>query len=125
MPSVMITSGDLSAAGFQMPRCGPGKNRCRSCLPVVVDGAAVNRADLAILRDHREDDPAPQVLVARVAQEAQPRQPLADRRAFLALVVRQPQAQRAIDEAELEGRDRLLARDAAFFEIGERGRVLL
>jgi hypothetical protein len=47
------------------------------------------------------------VLVARLAQDAEPLQAAADFGAALAVLVRQPVAQRAVGEAQLEVRDRL------------------
>jgi len=116
MPSVMITSCDLSAARIpdatlrpwqeQVPvmACPSRRWPCRRPLPICASSAITGKT----MRPS-------QVLVARVPQDAQPGQPLADCCALLALVVGQAQAQRAINEADLEGRNGVLVFDCRVF----------
>ena len=94
-------------------------------LALLINGPAVDRTDFSGVRDHRKHDPASQMLVAGFAQDAQSGQPLADYGTFLAVGLWEPQAQGAINEADLEGCNGILVFDAAFLEIAKRSRVLL
>jgi hypothetical protein len=110
----------------------PGQKQMPLVLFHVADRAAVDRADHRPVFDRarrerrdREHDAPAQVFVPGLAQDPQRGEARAQRRARHALVVGQPQPERAIDEPDLEARQRFFVRDPAFREVGERGRVFL
>ena len=98
-----MISDDANASRFNKPRCGPGGYRCFSS-PCSLRPPAVKADNLALLVVQRHDDAAVKMFVAAVAPQAKLRQPRSQHVAFLAILLRQPQAQRPVGEAELKTR---------------------
>jgi hypothetical protein len=92
----------------------------RARAQVVQQLAAVHLDHVAALVEHRDYQGAVEVLVAAFSDQADLLQPGADVGAGLARLLRQPQAQRTVGHAELEGRDQLGMRQAARLEVSRR-----
>ena len=82
-------------------------------LLAVVDPPTVKLFQLAVDREQRERHAAAEVFMSAVAKDAEGFQTLADFPARLDLFRRQPQPQRAIDEADPEPLDRFVIVDPA------------
>ena len=91
----------------------------RSAL-AVVDPTTVKLNRLARFVQQREHHTAAQVFVTAFAQDADGFQPIADFRSRFDLLVRQPQPQRPIDEADFERVNRFAIGDPARLQIVER-----
>ena len=89
------------------------------------DLAAVQAEHVAREIEDRDHYRTVEVLVAALAQDAELLQPPAHLGAGLAVLLRQPVAERAVGEAQLAVRNHLGMREAAAFEIAQRfGRSL-
>jgi len=97
----------------------------RAGLEIVADLAAVDLRDVAGIVEDRDDEGADEVLVARVAEEAELLEPGAHLEAGLAVHQGDAQAEGAVGVAELEVVDEVGMRQAALLEIRESFRALL
>ncbi|OQC74777.1 MAG: hypothetical protein BWX44_00598 [Spirochaetes bacterium ADurb.Bin001] len=86
---------------------------------------AVKAHDVSRRVVERHGDAAVKMFVPAVAPQAQLREPRAQRLPGLAVLVRQPQPQRAVGEAELKTRNQFVAVESARTQVSPRGRRLL
>ena len=89
------------------------------------DLAPVDFRDRAVFVQHRHHQRAVEVLVPGIAHHAQLLQPRADRRAGLAVFLRQAQAQGAVGKAQVKALDQRRIVQAARFKIGQGFRAAL
>jgi len=114
--SVTITSAMSKLAGFQTPRCGPGKNRCRSCLPRR-RWRGRKPSDLARLRDNRKTIRLRRCSCPVCAEPSRCKRCV--RPPLLALAAGR-RSRRAIDEADPERRDASSSAMPRFFQVSQR-----
>ena len=97
----------------------------RSFTQTGCDLASVHAEHIPFEVEDRNDETPVEVLVAALAQDAEPLQTSAQFRSFLPVLVRQRKPEFAIGEAQLKPFHHLRMRQAAGFEIPQRFRRFL